>query len=64
MRLAFESLLVYQRLEGLDGLAHVRVYEAPGQFPVVIAGQLDDNPGTMLTTAIEMVAAAIPGRRV
>ena len=59
MRLAGESLLSYRGLNGMDGLAHVRVYEAPGQLPVVIAGQLDDNPGSRLGVAIEMVAASI-----
>ncbi|MBV9048615.1 MAG: hypothetical protein JOY58_10125, partial [Solirubrobacterales bacterium] len=30
----------------MNGLARVRVYEEPGQIPLVIAGQLDDNrPG-------------------
>lgn len=43
----------------MDGLAHVRVYEGPGQIPVVIAGQLDDNPGTHLTIGIEMAATSI-----
>jgi hypothetical protein len=59
MRLAVESLLSYQGLQGMDGLVHVRVYEAPGQLPVVIAGQLDDNPGSRLGVAIEMVAVSI-----
>lgn len=54
-----ESLLSYKGPNGMDGLAHVRVYEAPGRLPVVIAGQLDDNPGIRLSLAIEMVAAAI-----
>lgn len=56
MRLASESL---QGVHGMDGIAHVRVYEAPGQVPVVIAGQLGDNPGTHVTMAVEMVAASI-----
>ena len=59
MQLTDESLLSYQGLNGMDGVAHVRLYEAPGQLPVVIAGQLDDNPGTRLGLAIEMVAASI-----
>lgn len=43
----------------MEGLCHVRVYEEPGRLPVVIAGGLMDNPGTTITNAIEMVAAAI-----
>ena len=59
MRLTSELLLAYQGFHGMDGIAHVRVYEEPGQIPVVVAGQLDDKPGTHLTTAVEMVAASI-----
>ncbi len=59
MHLTRELLLPYQGLNGFDGLCHVRVYEQPGQLPIVIAGGLDDNPGTSITNAIEMVAAAV-----
>lgn len=59
MHLTRELLLPYQGLNDFDGLCHIRVYEQPGQLPVVIAGELDDNPGTSITNAIEMVAAAV-----
>jgi len=59
MDLTRELLLPYQGLNGIDGLCHVRIYEQAGQLPVVIAGGLDDNPGTSITNAIEMVAAAV-----
>jgi hypothetical protein len=59
MKLTRELLLPYQGLHSIDGLCHVRVYEQPGELPVVIAGGLDDNPGTSITNAIEMVAAAV-----
>jgi len=59
MQLTQESLLPYQGFHGTQGLCHVRVYEQPGRLPVVIAGALDDAPGTSVTNAIEMVAAAI-----
>ncbi len=59
VKLTHELLLPYQGLNGFDGLCHVRVYQHPGQLPVVIAGGLTDNPGTSITNAIEMVAAAI-----
>lgn len=62
MRLTAESLLSYQGLHEMDGLAHVRVYEGPGELPVVIVDQFDDNPGTMVTLGIEMVAASIQRR--
>ena len=59
MDLTRELLLPYQGLNAFDGLCHIRVYEQPGRLPVVIAGGLDDNPGTSLTLAIEMVAASV-----
>lgn len=59
MRLASESMLSYQGLHGMDGLMHGRVYGEAGHIPVVIAGQPDDNPGTLLAIGIEMAAASI-----
>ena len=59
MRLPHETLISYRGFHGIDGLCHVRVFEAPGRLPVVIAGALDDNTGTSITNAVEMVAAAI-----
>jgi hypothetical protein len=50
MNLTRELLLPYQGLNSFDGLCHIRVYEQPGQLPVVIAGGLDDNPGTQSRT--------------
>jgi hypothetical protein len=37
----------------------VRSYERPGRLPVVIAGELDDNPGTKIRKAIASVAGAV-----
>jgi hypothetical protein len=59
MELTRELLLPYPGLDAFDGLCHLRVYEQPGHLPVVIASGLDDNPGTPLTHAVEMVAAAV-----
>jgi hypothetical protein len=59
MNLTRELLLPYQGLHGYDGLAHLRIYEQPGQLPLVLAGGLDDNPGTSITNAITMLAAAV-----
>ena len=53
-----ELLLRYQGKNGFDGVCHVRLYEQPEELPTVIAGGLEDNPGTSITNAIEMVAAA------
>lgn len=59
MDLTRELLLPYQGLNRYDGLAHIRIYEQAGQLPVVLAGALDDNPGTSITNAITMLAAAV-----
>jgi hypothetical protein len=59
VKLTHDTLLAYQGLNGVDGVCHVRAYEQPGRLPVVIAGALDDNPGTSLTNAVEMAAHAI-----
>lgn len=54
-----EVLLSFQGLNGYPGLAHVRVFERAGRKPVVVVGQLKDNPGTMINNGIEMVAESI-----
>jgi hypothetical protein len=59
MDLTRELLLPYQGLDAFNGLCHIRVYEQPGQLPVVIAGGLDDNPGSSITNAIEVLAATV-----
>ena len=59
MQLTRELLLAYPGLHGLDGLCHLRVYEQPDHLPVVIAGALDDNPGSSTTNAIARLAAAV-----
>jgi hypothetical protein len=57
MQLTRESLLPHQGFYGTRGLCHIRVYEQPGRLLVVVAGALDDAPGTTVTNA--MVARAI-----
>jgi hypothetical protein len=54
-----EQLLPFEGLHEIDGLCHVRTYERPGRMPVVIVGELDDNPGTKVRKAIPAVARAI-----
>jgi hypothetical protein len=62
IELTRELLMPYQGLDGCEGLCHVRVYEEFGRLPVVIAGGLDDNPGTAIALVIETVAAAVQRR--
>ena len=54
-----EQLLPFEGIHEIDGLCHVRTYEWPGRMPVVIVGELDDNPGTKVRKAIPAVARAI-----
>jgi hypothetical protein len=58
MKLTHESIIRHRGLNGIDGLCHIRVFKQDGRLPVVIAGELNDNPGSSVTGAIEMVAAA------
>jgi hypothetical protein len=59
MYLTRELLLPYQGLDAFDGLCHIRTYEQIGRLPAVIAGGLDDNPGSSIGLVIELVAAAV-----
>ncbi len=59
MRLAHELLLPYTTGWGIHSLCHIRIYEQPREAPVAIAGELDDNPGTSITNAIETIALAV-----
>jgi len=61
MQLASEGLLTYPGISGINGLCHIRVYEKPGCGPVVIVGQLEDNPGTAVNNAIETIAGHVQG---
>ena len=60
MPLTRELLLSYPGFHGLGGLAHVRVYGQPGRLPAVIAGQLDDNPGTSITNRCDRTLSVKP----
>lgn len=59
MQLTHELLLTYPGIGGAQGICHLRAYEQPGAQPVVIVGELTDNPGTFVPNAIENIAATI-----
>ena len=59
MQLEWELLLAFPGIGGMQGICHIRTYEAPGYRPVVIAGELTDNPGTYIPNAIETLAHTI-----
>ena len=46
-------------VRGVKRLSETNKPEQPGRLPVVIAGQLEDNPGSVLDNAIEMVAESV-----
>ena len=42
-RLTREALLPYPAFHRMTGICHVRIFEAPGQRPIAIAGEMADN---------------------
>jgi hypothetical protein len=59
MKVLHDTLLSFVGLNGVHSLCHVRVYERGRRRPVVIVGQLDDNPGTAVMNGPELIASAI-----
>ena len=59
MQLEWELLLAFPGIGGMQGICHIRAYEASGYRPVVIAGELTDNPGTYIPNAIETLAHTV-----
>jgi hypothetical protein len=56
----YTGLVDYRGPRGQFSRCHVQVYEGPGgTLPVVIAPELDDNPGTSITHAAEQVASLV-----
>ena len=54
-----EFLLAYRGYSATPGICHVVVAPENGRAPRALVGELDDNPGTSTTNAIEEVAEAI-----
>jgi len=42
-----------------EGFCRIRVFEAPGRTPVIVATELPDNPGTSITNLVEYLAPEI-----
>ena len=50
----------YKGFHGRPARAHLRIYGAePGRLPVVIATELEHNPGTSITNAAELLAQQV-----
>lgn len=62
MELTTDTVAEYVGYFGKPALAHVRIFEQQGEQPVVIVGELDDNPGTSITNVAESVAQMLHER--
>lgn len=51
MRCTFTGRVAYRGPLGQPSECHVQVYERAGALPVVIATEMDDNPGASITNA-------------
>lgn len=47
-----------------EGFCRIRVFEAPGRSPVIIATELPNNPGTSITNLVEYLAPEIIAKHV
>ena len=59
MNLTHDFVHEYQGYHNLPSRCRIRVYEQPGQVPVVIATELPDNPGTSVTNMAEQLCAEV-----
>lgn len=59
MRLTRDLTHSYHGYLGCPSRCWLRIYEEPGRTPVVIASELEDNPGTSVTNAVERIAADV-----
>lgn len=59
MQLTHDQIFYYAGFGGCDSWAHLRVFQEGGALPVVIVGELDDNPGTSVTNFAEELAELI-----
>ena len=49
MRKTLDTRFSYRGCHGCESLCRLRVYEEPGKPAVVIATELEENPGTSIT---------------
>lgn len=63
MRLTHDEVLQYG-WPANPGTArcHLRIFEAPGEMPVVIVGQFEDSPGPSVVNAIEYIAGLVSAK--
>jgi hypothetical protein len=62
MELTADYRYQYRGLNSDGGVCHLRVYQAPGRTPVVVATELPDNPNSSVTNAAEYLAADVVAR--
>ncbi len=54
-----EHTYVGYRDDGVPSRCRIRIYEAPGLIPVVLATELPTNPGTLMTPMVDYLVAEI-----
>jgi hypothetical protein len=62
MDLTLDRAWTYEGYHGCESRCRLQVYEEAGFPPVIVATELDDNPGTSVTNMAEYLAAAAVGR--
>jgi hypothetical protein len=63
MRLTYDGVLAYGwPAEPQAARCHLRIFEAPGDIPVVIVGQFEDSPGPTVVNAIENIASLVAAK--
>ena len=58
MHLRYDNLYLYRGYHGCPSYCWLRIYQAPGQT-VVLATEVDDNPGTSITNMAEHLATEV-----
>ena len=56
MRMTLDQTFPYRGYYDCESRCRLRVWQEPGQVPVVLFTELDDNPGTSITNMIEYIA--------
>jgi hypothetical protein len=63
MKLTHDDVLAYGLPAGSrDARCHLRIFESPGEMPVVIIGQFEDNPGPSVVNAVEEIASLVAAK--
>ncbi len=53
MTMTFDGRYEFRGLNSDGGVCHLRIYQAPGRTPVIVATELPENPNTSITNTAE-----------